>query len=198
MVMKNVKSILLRIILIFSILIVGTSIVACSDPKRMLLQEEIEIGRGYGRNILLPVLVYTENSPIIFISCTAIELCDEISEKGINVYNVGKFLYNSWKRHLPIKVSSSYYQKAVQKDQIKVDLIADSIYRRNGIRGIIDTYSIKKYGYFSFDHIESDGYIMYLLYLHDIYLVYETFDEAGIVLKVISPALSDLSSYGYQ
>lgn len=194
--MKDEK-VILRIRLIISLLTVCIFATSCSENWKTVLKKELEDSSLFGGSILLPLFVYANNSPMMLIETYPLEMEKELSELGVVTEEVGKIIYNSMNKHLPIKVSQKFYQNAYKHNRIKVDVTVDSIYRKSGIKGVIDTYCRTEYGFLSLDHIDdsSDSYIIYLLSLHNIHVAYVDFDEDGFTLKVIVDILSDTSQY---
>lgn len=193
--MKNAKAILIGVAI--SLLTVCIFAASCGNNWRSALKEELEDYTLFGGSIPLPLLVYTNDSPMMLIKTYPLEIETELSVLGIETEKASKIIYDAIDKQLPIKVSPKFYQNAYEHDRIKVDLAVDSVYKQSGIKGVINTYFQTAYGFLSLDHIDdsSDSYIIYLLSLHNIHVAYVDFDEDAFTLKVIADILSDTSQY---
>jgi len=194
--MKNEK-VIIKIGLAISLLTVCILVTSCSDNWKTVLKKELEDSTLFGGSILLPLLVYTNDSPMMLIETYPLEMETELSKLGVKTEVVGKIIYDSMNKHLPIKVSQKFYQNAYKHNRIKVNVAVDSVYQQSGIKGVVNTYFRNEYGFLSLNHIadSSDSYIIYLLSLHNIYVAYVDFDEDAFTLKVIADILSDTSQY---
>ena len=183
--MKKGKSILK--ILITNCLFVT---VICCGCKEMAFEREIKNWGVYGQQIPLPVQICTEDSTIILVCESCISLVEEICKHdGVDATKAGEIVYDAFKQKLPVHVSLTYYQEALQNRIIVVPRI-DSIYRNKGIKGIIENCFQRK-DEFCWSKSETD-YIIYLLSLHKIYMTYLISDEVPIITSVLADRISNM------
>lgn len=157
-------------------------------------------------------LIYTKDSATIMISISSKSMLDEMCH-DINVKNSITSLYKSIKNENSICVSNKFYEKHSYM-QIHVDSIMDSIYQKQGVKGLLKKYfkrdmemyilwnseqiyflkGASPYPAFGQDH--NIGYMAYLLSKHDIFLRYLWLDEDTISLIILSETLSDMKQFG--
>lgn len=198
--MKKEKSILK--ILITNCLFLN---VVCSGCKEIAFEREIKNWGVYGQQIPLPVQICTADSTIILACESCISLVEEICKHdGVDAAEAGEIVYDAFKQKLPVHVSLAYYQEALQNRIIVVPRI-DSIYRNEGIKGIIENCFQWKGESWCLDEIsyipeyksnrwsksETD-YIIYLLSLHKIYMTYLISDEVPIITFVLADRISNM------
>ena len=192
--MKNGRNIINNSKIIIYILLFGYIMISCSSNREKRFEQDIKIGIYYWDDILLPILIYTSNEPLRLVIGSRISLVKEISKcHEINVDDAGVILYNSITRNLPIYVSKEYYHSSLN-DCIKVDSVANSIYRKSGFQGILDNYCKPSGKLLTFEGLSTNelSYITYLLSLHDIYVVYFEGFEDHTLLYFIANEISNL------
>lgn len=176
--------------------------IACSQSPQYAFEEEIKRGTYYQNDVALPLLIYTTDEPIMLIEGYCMSIIKEISKyNNIDKNCASTILYNSLKRDLPIQVSEQFYKCSIE-DRIKIDFKADSVYKEQGIKGILNNYCTKsdkllvleeipENERFQGNHLEL-GYIIYLLSLHDIYVAYFDGFEDHTLLIFIAKEISNL------
>lgn len=180
------------------------AIAVCSSCKQRTFEKEIKTWGTYQQQIPLPILMHAEDTPIIFVCISCAALVDEISKcNKIDEECAGAVLYDAYIQKLPIRVSSSFYQEHLDA-VITVVPALDSIYRRQGIQGIINHCFRQEEGWLVLDktpmlpykpgrwsNTEMD-YIIYLLSLHDMYIAYHWVDDVFYIVAALADRISDM------
>lgn len=176
---------------------------ACDSKEKAFEQRIKEHSVGLLYDLVLPLLIYTNDSATLLVQTTRDSMVEEICDfSGIDEKNAKDILYDSFKQKIPIQVSPSFYNYCLNKCVIKVDLKVDSIYKKNGIRGILNCYYHQNENgltYFdSFPPLMNEGtldigYIIYLLSLHDTYICDFWIDEDCLIVRTIDEKISAIT-----
>lgn len=150
--------------------------------------------------ISIPVLLCTDTSEVVLTDVSNMSIINEIRQYHNAGNQAGEILYNAIKNNLPIQVSPAFFQEYASNSRIKMDIEIDSIYKKEGVKGLIDQYFKKEYGLLCYDiTYMSDkefrpipNYLIYLLHLHHIYIAYYEVDEVFAIITGIAEDISIL------
>lgn len=198
----------MKILSLFLILLFVLSCFSCMNKRERYLKNAIKWDAE-----ICP-LIYSGNSEIILVCVSAQYLIDKLSE-DFKLNNPEEYLYMQMKNGSPINVSREYYDDALEYDRIHADLVMDSIYKKNGVSGLIKKYFkigltesdtdktlilwneeerfplVGKKPYPAFGQNTNRDYLIYLLSKHNIY--FNSIEIDHISMIILSEELSDMS-----
>ena len=174
----NNKRLVYKLIL-FLIIFMSSCIGEHKYLRRFVLERSI-----YWDGIILPVSIRTKDSATIIVAKTKDSmkrLLEQMNEKE----SPEEILYNSLKENKAICLSTDDYN-SLKEDIIVKDAQMDSIYREQGVKGLLETYFRKIDDTFvlsrtlwlgedertGFGEEINTGYMSYLLSQNDIFLIY--------------------------
>lgn len=189
-----------RILEVLLLLLYCTLSYSCTSMKERNFEKEIKSGTMYRHGISIPVLLCTDTSEVVLTEVSNLSIINEIRQYHNAGNQAGEILYNAIKNNLPIQVSPAFFQEYTSNSRIKMDIEIDSIYKKEGVKGLIDQYFRKEYGLLCYDiTYMSDKefkpvptYLIYLLHLHHIYIAYYEVDEVFAIITGIAEDISIL------
>ena len=198
----------MKILKLFLIMLSVLSCFSCINKRERYLKNAIKWDAE-----ICP-LIYSGNSEIILVCVSAQGLIDKLSE-DFKLNNPEEYLYMQMKNGSPINVARKYYDEALEYDRIHADLVMDSIYKKNGVSGLIKKYFkigltesdtdktfilwneeerfplVGKKPYPAFGQNTNRDYLIYLLSKHNIY--FNSIEIDHISMIILSEELSDMS-----
>ena len=198
----------MKILNLFLILLFVLSCFSCINKRERYLKNAIKW------NAEICPLIYSGNSEIILVCVSAQDLIDKLSE-DFKLNNPEEYLYIQMKNGSPINVSREYYDDALEYYPIHADLVMDSIYKKNGVSGLIKKYFkigltksdtdktlilwneeerfplVGKKPYPAFGQNTNRDYLIYLLSKHNIYFNFIEIDHISMI--ILSEELSEMS-----
>ena len=199
----------MKILSLFLILLFVLSCFSCMNKRERYLKNAIKWDAE-----ICP-LINSGNSEIILVCVSAQGLIDKLSE-DFKLNNPEEYLYMQMKNGSPINVSRKYYDEALKHNyRICADSVIDSIYKKNGVSGLIKKYFkigltesdtdktfilwneeerfplVGKKPYPAFGQNTNRDYLIYLLSKHNIY--FNSIEIDHISMIILSEELSDMS-----
>lgn len=187
-----------------SCMLIAIITVACNGRRERAFEKEVKTWGVYQQQIVLPMLVYAEDSAVLLVCSSCHSLVEEVCKlHHVDSEEARAMIYDAFNRKLPLRVSCSFYQEALGS-RIRVIPHIDSIYRKKGIKGIIGQFFQKKGKSLFLDETSfspeydsgrllpaEEDYIIYLLSLHKMYIYHVLACEVPIVYTKLADRISE-------
>ena len=144
------------------------------------------------------VMGFCYNEDTIYYANLTFRIYPLLNMKIVDESRFEKILYENTKKHLPIEVDSVLFD-ILKRDSVSVVTEIDDvkkIYDKDGLFSVLDHYI--KYDYMLDPKLEweTQRFILYLAYLHNIYFFYvEDIDGDGFCFSLEETANERLASY---